>query len=352
MAAVTAPGATAALPAPSSAELRTRYSLNETAINERLLRLQNQAVADVARQTHASREELIRHAAAEMRSRTMQARYAYTLEKLQKVRKCLRCGEWFRRASSLGAWQCTTHTGKLRSSMVNEADCQSWRVLWTCCDQLWLPQQNSRHDGCTRCDHTDRENGPSAGIEAYLIYDADLFHQLTAYRHDAIVPVYETTDAPVRFRGDWARGQFQALVSKLDRGAQSSVISASDAAPLRFHNDMREQDAMMVKRAQPRPATGYIETPYSLPIGAPDPVRARGETSVAIADADPYGYYGNGGGGGATAMNVFTPAISQQRQQQQQRYTSRQNAFLVAPLRTAYLISTCATEPDPRLVKK
>ncbi len=195
-----------------------------------------------------AREEEIKRVAMEVQERVLVRRYPNTIEKLQRIRSCIQCKECYRRCEALGNWQCFRHKGRPLGTK------------WTCCGRS--TNRKSGVDGCTRCDHSDRYHQRN-GVLAYLVDDAEL-SALISPDPRAVRMSYEASDLQ-----RWSGGPVQRLASKLD-GEPRKNVAITDG--------MREQDALAVPRAQPRPHALHVETAYKLASVEDDPVSRRGET--------------------------------------------------------------------------
>ena len=177
-----------------------------------------------------------------VRDRVLTKRYRHTLSELQQHRVCLRCGVTYRRADSIGAWQCRAHPGRVIDGLHN------------CCNrpEFPIPPIAREGDGCRRADHSD-ELPRREGIEAWLVDDAELA---------ALLDPLPEARREVRGRIDGDRwlggGPIIPLVSALD------VPSSSAASAPIIRDDIREHDVMAVPRARPLRPDRHIDHPYRI----------------------------------------------------------------------------------------
>lgn len=271
------------------------------------------------------RERSIRRVSLQVQQRVLERRYPNTLRKLDRLRRCIVCNELFRRCSSLGKWECMYHPGRVEGRT----------CTWTCCGRSSAVPGKKALDGCTRCDHRDRDRRRD-GILAYRIDDAEL-SALIEPEPRAVRPFIElaSKDQEHAVSGRWSSGYFQSLVSKRDMNPRKH--GEGGASSVQITDDMREQDAMMVPYATAQPHQYYIPTRFSLQSPDEDPTRRRGEQMTASEE------FATKSAARLLLNKNQAPPIPPQANYRQQ---------LLLQGKRSYYIVTAAFEPDPVLNRR
>jgi hypothetical protein len=185
--------------------------------------------------------------AQEVRARVVARRLSFTLEKLVRVRTCLRCRDIYKRMYSIGQLQCLYHPGVVERGQP---------ARWSCCkepvDGVFSPFADSpRREGCMRCDHHDR-SVEGVGLVAWRMDDAEIaaIFERSVSKELQMEALEEWNELEGRWQtpSGWHAGTFVPLVSKRDSSRSAYDQLLKDGGVI-TERDMAERDAMNKPRA-------------------------------------------------------------------------------------------------------